>query len=724
MKRIRRTIASFTRTRLARQVTKSQLRRKVLFETLELRLPLTATAELDAGLLSIQGDALAANHVQIAQTAQSEDGVTIQVTLDGLSPLEFVGVKSIEVLAGEGDDTVQLLSVITVDTSLQGGGGDDTLIGPDEEVDWILTDNGAGTVADIAFSDFERLVGGNAADSFQLQPGGTVALGIDGGDGSDVLLATDVANTWAITGADSGTLADSDTLNVSLAFEGIENLIGGRGADLFQLASGGSVSGTIDGGIDEADAASPPVDELSYAGRSAAIKVDLSGEELTATDVAVFDRIDAVRGGSGADKLIGLGEGRVTWTVTAANAGDVAGLAFASFEHLVGADLTASDLFIFEAGGSISGSVSGGSGTADGIKVYNSAEDTYTIFNPPEVDSAGLLDLHGRLIVYSGIDNQALTSGDAFDRIVYGSVFDDRIIIENGPTPGQMQVRFDGNEFFDGISSLDALVFPNPADSLTIYGLDGRDHIEVKSLDELFSADLLIYGSRLPIVGSIAPIPEEDPYNDTVVFSGDIDLQGGFLDVWAETIRVESGVDIAVGDNDIVFRARSTGIAQLENLLPLYATFREVEISIGSGATLSADGGIYLIAEADDKSIADLAGVPREVDKFVIEPLMDQISGLTALPVKVLTKNSTATVTLHEDAKLHGGGTVGIYATAGADASGSAAGSLFSIGYANANAVSRIDVHTGAEVVSTDEAVVITADGSATANLSPAQSES
>src|SRR5690606_5545445 len=141
------------------------------------------------------------------------------------------------------------------------------------------------------------------------------------------------------------------------------------------------------------------------------------------------------------DELIGLGEGRVTWTVTAADAGDVAGLAFASFEHLVGADHTASDLFIFEAGGSISGSVSGGSGTADGIKVQNGAGGPYTVFNPAAVDSAGTLALHGRTIVYSGMDNQALTSGDAFARVIYGSVFDDLIIIESAPATGEMQVR-------------------------------------------------------------------------------------------------------------------------------------------------------------------------------------------------------------------------------------------------------------------------------------------
>ena len=38
-------------------------------------------------------------------------------------------------------------------------------------------------------------------------------------------------------------------------------------------------------------------------------------------------------------------------------------------------------------------------------------------------------------------------------------------------------------------------------------------------------------------------------------------------------------------------------------------------------------------------SFADVIGASHEVDNFIIQPLLDKVSGLTALPVKVLVKN-------------------------------------------------------------------------------------
>ena len=88
-----------------------------------------------------------------------------------------------------------------------------------------------------------------------------------------------------------------------------------------------------------------------------------------------------------------------------------------------------------------------------------------------------------------------------------------------------------------------------------------------------------------------------------------------------------------------------------------------------------------------------------------------------ALPVKVLVKNSSATITLQENAKILSGGTVGIYSTAVADASGSASSSLVSIAYGRAVANATIDIQNGVEIVSQD-ATVITASGSATSSIS------
>ncbi|MEO7134919.1 MAG: calcium-binding protein, partial [Vicinamibacterales bacterium] len=130
-----------------------------------------------------------------------------------------------------------------------------------------------------------------------------------------------------------------------------------------------------------------------------------------------------------------------------------------------------------------------------------------------------------------------------------------------------------------------------------------------------------------------------------------------------------------------------------------------------------ADGGIYLIAQAEDQDLATVIGANKEVDNFIIQPLKDQVEGLTALPVKLLVKNSSATITLQEGSKLLGGGTVGVYATASTDASGKASGSLFSAAFGSAISTALIDVQKDVEILSIDEAVVITSTGDATASI-------
>ena len=600
-----------------------------------------------------------------------------------------------------------------MDVSVVGGDDDDTFFGPDIDTQWTVSGAGTGDAAGAAFSGFERLVGGSGADSFALQVGAVLTGGVDGGAGSDGLVASDSqAHVWTITGADAG------TLDGSLAFASIENLLGGKLDDHFVLATGGSISGAIGGGVDDAQAATPAVDTLSFAGRGAAVDVNLAGDFASATDVAAFEGIEALVGSTAADTLEGPADGRVTWTVSGADSGDVGGLRFSGFEQLVGADLAASDLFVFEAGGSLSGGVAGGSGTFDSISVQNGVGGDFTVFNPAGVDTAGILALHGKSIVYSGIDRQDLVGGDEFDKIIYGSVFNDRIVIEDADasSTGRMRVSFEGLNFFDGVLFSTGFEFDNPADSLSVYGLLGADRIDIRSLDAVFSADLRVYGSRMPLLASLAQVPEDDPFVDSVVISGSIDTQDGFLDIWADRIAVNPGVVVDTGGADIVLRARVTGLADLENLLPVLGTSREVDIDIGAGATLRG-GGIYLIAQAEDKGLADAIGVPKEVDNFIIQPLQGWVTDVLALPVKLLVKNSSATITLHEGATIEGSSTVGIYATAAAAAVGSARGSLFSVGYVRADAHADIDIQSDVRITS-GAAVVITSTADATAGLS------
>jgi len=151
-------------------------------EGLEPRLLLSSATLGNDGQLSILGDE-ADNTVTIQQTAETGDGVDVTVALDGTS-VDFTGVKSILVQAGDGNDQIRLLSALTVQTQIEGEDGSDRLTGPDDACDWILDGAGSGTGTGVTFSGFEQIVGGAGDDAFALagEFGGTV----DGGGGGPI----------------------------------------------------------------------------------------------------------------------------------------------------------------------------------------------------------------------------------------------------------------------------------------------------------------------------------------------------------------------------------------------------------------------------------------------------------------------------------------------------------------------------------------------------------
>ena len=677
---------------------------------------------VDAGVLKVTGDA-AANSVLIEQTAASGSTASIKLTLDGGTSATYNDVKSVQIDAQGGDDVIQFATPTTIAATVDGGDGTDKIIGPNQDNTWTIDGNNSGTFAGIdSFSNVETLQGGSADDNFVFNDGGSLSgaptAGVDGGGGNDAVLGPDTANAWTIDGADSGKLNGS-------AFSAIANLIGGKDADTFAFSPGGSISGLIDGGADDAALTVQATDTLDFHAVVAAVSVDLANS--TATGVQSFQNIDAVIGGSGtSDTLKGYDASAVSWDITGADAGVVSidgtgslpGFAFSGMENLIGVSDTASDAFTFETGGSLTGTADGGTGRTDSLRVADSTGG-YTVFNPTGGDDqAGTLSLDSKTISYAGIDHQDILGGDPANLDIYGTPFNDSIILQDDGTAGngQMQVSFDGLNFYDGINFSRAFTFADPTGSLKVQGLSGADTIEVKSLDSLFSANLQLYGTALDSFG----VPLDGLAADNIVFSGNIDTHGGFLDAWAPNIQVNDGVHIAVGNNDIVLRSRRIGIAELENLSPLLATNRSVSIDIGQNASLTADGGIYLVAQAEDRSFAEVIGANHEEDNFVIQPLLDRMGTnlLPTLPVKLQVKQSSATVTIGNGAVIHGGDTVGVSATAIADASGSASGALVTIGYGKATATATVDVQKNAQITSDDGAVVITADGEAKASIS------
>jgi hypothetical protein len=283
----------------------------------------------------------------------------------------FSGIENLT--GGTANDTFKFSSGKGVAGKVDGAGGTNTL-------DYSLyttgvtvnlttgTATGTGGIAniqDVTGSPASDTITGNAASNVIIGNGGTDVLN-GGGGGSDLFIlgstqgsgttvtgagttdtlqGANIANTWIISGSNAGSVN-------GIAFKGIANLTGGTSTETFKFASGGSLSGKVNGG--------GGANTLDYSGDGGiAATVDLA--TATATKTGGFANIQSFIGSSSsADQLIGPNSA-TTWTLTGANAGTVGSFSFSAIEDLTGG--TGNDTFAFASGGSVSGKIRGGSGT-------------------------------------------------------------------------------------------------------------------------------------------------------------------------------------------------------------------------------------------------------------------------------------------------------------------------------------------------------------------------
>ena len=403
------------------------------------------------------------------------------------------------------------------------------------------------------------------------------------------------------------------------------------------------------------------------------------------------------------------------WIITGANSGEVDGYLFSAFANLTGRGAS-SDYFLFEVGGSLSGTVDGGTGvgTSDGVAVSDGTTTTVLVTDTLTSPAA----VSGRTINFAGMDSVTVLTGDDVDRVISGSVFNDEIELLKD-TAGRMKVKFVGTNYYDGIGYNTEFSFANPSSSLTIRGKAGGDTITVKSMDPGFAADLLLYGNTASTL-MIAP----DPGKDEIYFETDVYTGGGYLEVFADKINISDNKilstltdqnDLSSG-NDIVFRARRVGTTELENLLPSGYLSKSVEINVGAGANLLASS-IYLIASAEDRALADTLGLTTLESQFFVDPAVNFLQDLIALPIKVMIKASDAKVIIGDGAQLLADNVVGVYSTAASDASASAASSLFSLGYSQSDATATITIGDNV-LIEGNGPVNITASASSVASIS------
>ncbi len=288
------------------------------------------------------------------------------------------------ILNGKGaEDTFTVSAVPAFAVSLQGFGGLDRIIGPDDDTLWKITGTSAGTLAGtITFGTVENLTGGAGDDRFVFLASKSIGGQIDGGAGNNILdystyksvvtanlqtglitgargfaniasliggsaldkiIGANTANVWNISGANSGDIG-------GMAFTGFENLTGGSDDDSFVFADAGSLRGKIDGGVG--------ADTLDYTTVAANLTVNL--QIKIATRTGGWLNLENFVGGQGTNALIGRNAAS-TWTLSSLDAGTVTGgFSFAGFQNLTGGTLA--DLFDLTAGGEWSGLLDGGAG--------------------------------------------------------------------------------------------------------------------------------------------------------------------------------------------------------------------------------------------------------------------------------------------------------------------------------------------------------------------------
>jgi CHAT domain-containing protein len=268
----------------------------------------------------------------IAIGGGSDSGTdTLDLTTTDLAAIKS-GFTSITIGRADGTGTITL-NPFNFNAPVNIAGGS-TLVGPNQDTTWNITGTDAGNLNSIfpnglTFSSIENLTGGTANDTFLFGKGASISgtingeAGIDtlnysayatpvtvnlafgtatntgvlsnienligGSSGNNTLIGSNTANTWNITGTDSG------NINGTVSFSSFQNLTGGTGNDTFVFSNGVGVSGTINGGAG--------TNTLDYSAYNTPITVNLGLG--TATNTGGLSNIQNVTGGSNNDTLIG-----------------------------------------------------------------------------------------------------------------------------------------------------------------------------------------------------------------------------------------------------------------------------------------------------------------------------------------------------------------------------------------------------------------------------------
>jgi len=514
------------------------------------------------------------------------DGSSISGSVDGGAGTDAVnqaaqtGIVNIT-LGGSGYSNIE---------DFTGNGTNSTLIGDNIVNTWSINGLDTGTVGPVSFTNFSNLQGGSNNDSFVINSGSLNGQ-INGGAGSDLIQANNIANTWNITGADVGDVTGTGS------FTGIETLIGNASTDVFIFADGSSFSGLMDGAGGS--------DTVDYSSQTGAVIASLASGQYQNIENFVGNNVDSTL----------LGDNVVNdWFITAANTGTINGINFSGFNNVTGN--ASVDTFTI-ATGSITGTINGDTGN-DTLQ----ADNTNNIWNVLSPDAGNLTSVNA----FQNIDN--LLGGNAVDTFniaanVSGNIDSgggDDIINVNGPLTVGGSVS--------GNSGMDILNGPAQNSNWTISGADSGSVNGIA-----FTQTETLVGNTGNDIFTITNNAVANISGGINGGAGDDDLQVDYIAASTRTI----GFDGGTGTDSITLTGSGTGLTNSYVFGPANdqvdittTSATNTQLVNGTGIeniidTLSADNISLTGSSSDDAMLLSPGSIAGA------QPVSFQISGMPAL---------------------------------------------------------------------------------------------
>ena len=193
-----------------------------------------------------------------------KDSGTLENTTYSSPVLTFSNFPNLT--GGSEEDTFIFGGEYQVSGQIDGGGGENTVTGPDETNTWAITADNTGSLTPgsaeaTMLSHIQNFIGGSLSDTFDfigayLLEGET---GVDGGGGDKTIDLSLGGNTWYVVGHNEGRLSP-DEVSGSTHFINIPSIKGGPGKNDIIFQSGGFLDDGVDGGLGEDSVTGPDVE--------------------------------------------------------------------------------------------------------------------------------------------------------------------------------------------------------------------------------------------------------------------------------------------------------------------------------------------------------------------------------------------------------------------------------------------------------------------------------